>query len=413
MSLVNQVLIRLNRKLSRMRGTSSIIQRMQNRIERTSETHNALQLAQLPLGCRDAVRADNSEFLRSRPSVSAINWYLPFHENPLYAGVFTVLRFASRVAEHGVNTRIVIYDQIESGVATLRRRIESYFPPLAGAVTVSPLRNAVSVATFWKSAYVIAQRSALARYYFIQDYEPLFYSAGTLYGLAEATYRLGLIPIVNTPGLLEFLHSTHGQIGGTSFVPTVDRSVYFPKQRSTSGPLQIVFYGRPGHTRNGFELGIEALKNLKRQYGNRVRVVSAGADWSVREYGLEGVLENRGCLRSAAEVADLYRESDIGLCFMFSKHPSYQPFEMISCGCVVLSNENEATSWFFKDGQNCVLAQPTVPDLVEKFRWLIENGDERQRISHEGPLQIASEDWPSIIDGTCVRAGLLTAQHSF
>ena len=78
-----------------------------------------------------------------------------------------------------------------------------------------------------------------------------------------------------------------------------------------------------------------------------------------------------------------------------------------------MSNENEATSWFFKDGQNCILAQPTVPDLVEKFRWLIENGDERQRISHEGPLQIASEDWPSIIDGTCVRAGLLTAQHSF
>jgi glycosyltransferase involved in cell wall biosynthesis len=257
------------------------------------------------------------------------------------------------------------------------------------------------------SAYVVAQSSALARYYFIQDYEPLFYPAGTLYGLAEETYRLGLIPIVNTPGLMNFLHSTHGQIGGTSFVPTVDRSVYFPKERSTSGPLQIVFYGRPGQPRNGFELGIEVLKNLKRQYGNRVRIVSAGEDWNAREHGLEGVLENRGCLCSAAEVADLYRESDIGLCFMFSKHPSYQPFEMISCGCVVLSNENEATSWFFKDGQNCVLAQPTVSDLGEKFRWLIENEDERQRISHEGPLHISSDDWTAIIDGTCARAGLL------
>jgi glycosyltransferase involved in cell wall biosynthesis len=307
-----------------------------------------------------------------------------------------------------MNTRIVIYDQNESGITTLRRCIESYFPPLTGKVTVSPLPNAVSVATFWKSAYVVAQSSALARYYFIQDYEPLFYPAGTLYGLAEATYRLGLIPIVNTPGLLKFLHSTHGQIGGISFVPTVDRSVYFPKQRSTSGPLQIVFYGRPGQARNGFELGIEALKNLKRQYGSRLKIISAGADWSVREYGLEGILENRGRLSSPVEVADLYRESDIGLCFMFSKHPSYQPFEMISCGCVTVSNENEATSWFFKDGQNCVLVQPTVPDLVEKFRWLIENEDERRRISHEGLTHISSEDWPSIIDGTCIRAGLLS-----
>ena len=408
MSIVDQNAIRLNRLLSRMRGTSSIIQKLQNRIERNSGIHRELQLAQLPLGCREAVRSDNSEFLRNRPSVSAINWYLPFHENPLYAGVFTVLRFASRLAEsHGVNTRIVIYDQIDSGITTLRRRIESYFPPLAGTVTVSPLPNAVSVATFWKSAYVIARSSALARYYFIQDYEPIFYPAGTLYGLAEATYRLGLIPIVNTPGLMNFLHSTHGKIGGTSFVPTVDRSVYFPKQRSTSGPLQIVFYGRPWHPRNGFELGIEVLKNLKREYGNRVRIVSVGADWSAREFGLEGVLENRGCLSSADEVADLYRECDIGLCFMFTKHPSYQPFEMISCGCVVLSNENEATSWFFKDDHNCVLAQPTVSDLVEKLRWLIENEDERQRISREGPLHISSDDWTAIIDDTCERAGLL------
>jgi O-antigen biosynthesis protein len=384
------------------------MQRLQNRIERTSETHRALHLAQLPTGCRDAVQSENSEFLRTRPSVSAINWYLPFHENSFYAGVFTVLRFASRLAEsHKVNTRIVIYDQIESGITTLRRRIESYFPPLTGKVTVSPLPNAVSIATFWMSAYVVAQSSALAKYYFIQDYEPLFYPAGTLYGLAEATYRLGLIPIVNTPGLLKFLHSSHGQIGGTSFVPTVDRSVYFPKQRATPGPLQIVFYGRPEQARNGFELGIETLKNLKRQYGDRLRIVSAGADWSPREYGLEGVLENRGRLRTPGEVADLYRGSDIGLCFMFSKHPSYQPFEMISCGCVVVSNENEATSWFFKDGQNCILAQPTMPDLVEKFRWLIENEDERQRIALEGPLHISSEDWPSIIDRTCIQAGLL------
>lgn len=408
MSVVDEVVIRLNRKLSRVRGTFSIIQRLQNRIERTSETHSALQLAQLPLGCRDAVRLANSQFLKSHSTVSAINWYVPFNENPFYAGVFTILRFASRLAEsHAVNTRIVIYDQSDSKITALRRRIESYFPPLAGAVTASPLPNAVSVATFWKSAYVISQSSALARYYFIQDYEPLFYPAGTLYGLAEATYRLGLIPIVNTPGLLNFLHSTHGEIGGTSFVPTVDRSVYFPGQRSTSGPLQIMFYGRPGQTRNGFELGIEVLKSLKRQYGNRLRIVCAGADWSAREYGLEGVLENRGRLSSAAEVADLYRESDIGLCFMFSKHPSYQPFEMISCGCVVISNENEATSWFFKDGQNCVLAQPSVPDLVEKFRWLIENEGERRKISHEGPLHISSEDWPSVIDDTCMRAGLL------
>ena len=39
---------------------------------------------------------------------------------------------------------------------------------------------------------MIASPAAGARMYFVQDYEPLFYPAGSHYLLAEATYRLGL-----------------------------------------------------------------------------------------------------------------------------------------------------------------------------------------------------------------------------
>jgi glycosyltransferase involved in cell wall biosynthesis len=35
----------------------------------------------------------------------------------------------------------------------------------------------------------------------------------------------------------------------------------------------------------------------------------------------------------------------------------------MACGCVTVTNANEATRWLFKDGENCLLVEP-VPNLV-------------------------------------------------
>ena len=68
-----------------------------------------------------------------------------------------------------------------------------------------------AVATLSTTAYsIIRLRHVKARFYFVQDYEPLFYPAGTSYGLAEATYRLGFRGICNTYPLKQ-LYEEHGR----------------------------------------------------------------------------------------------------------------------------------------------------------------------------------------------------------
>ncbi len=50
----------------------------------------------------------------------------------------------------------------------------------------------VAICTFWVSAYFLLKFNKTKRkYYFIQDYEPLFYPGGATFALAESTYRFG------------------------------------------------------------------------------------------------------------------------------------------------------------------------------------------------------------------------------
>jgi O-antigen biosynthesis protein len=400
----------INRQLSAIPGTSVIRDPLQRRIELSSEEASSLRLLRPTVGLAQNNRSLNRRFLAAGKQASALNWFIPNSENPLYAGVYTILRFASRLASfYSIPTRIVMYDQTEAEISHLRERIEFLFPTLRGAVSSTALDGGVSIATFWKSAYVVAERRGEANYYFIQDYEPAFYPAGSLYGLAENTYRLGLRPIVNTPGLLDFIHRLHNVSDGVSFIPTVDRDFFCPAtdRPPVKEPIQIVFYGRPNQYRNGFDLGIQALTEVKRTFGSRVNIVSGGADWNPREFGLQNVLENRGRLSSFSDVAALYRGSHIGLCFMFSKHPSYQPFEMIASGCVVVTNENESTSWFFRNEENCLISPPTVPEVSSALTRLISDYDLWGRIRSSAMNSLSTQSWDEVIDETCLKAGLI------
>ncbi|WP_206067671.1 rhamnosyltransferase WsaF family glycosyltransferase, partial [Escherichia coli] len=95
----------------------------------------------------------------------------------------------------------------------------------------------------------------------------------------------------------------------------------------------------------------------KNRMGSCVDIVSVGADWSVDDYGLGGVVENRGLLSSLEDVANLYREADLGLVFMVTPHPSYQPLEYMACGCVVATNINEANQWLI-NASNSIQLEP-------------------------------------------------------
>ena len=315
-----------------------------------------------------------------RLEIESASWFIPSFSNPYYGGIFTILRFANYLkTKHGISQQFLLTSSVEEDVT--KRLISGAFPSLSESPVIAVLPDDdwkrvqptdITFSTLWTTAYhSIRFNNTKRKFYFIQDYEPMFYPAGSIFGQAEATYHFGFYGLINTQGLYEVYQSQYDS-PAAYFNPSVDTKIFFPaknrEDHSGKKNFTVFFYGRPGHPRNAFELGSEALKKLKLKMGDSLSVISAGAEWNPVDYGLEKIVVNLGIL-SLQQTAALYRTCDVGLGMMFTKHPSYLPFEFMASGCMVVSNKNSATKWFLKDGDNCLLTNATpscISETLEK-----------------------------------------------
>jgi O-antigen biosynthesis protein len=333
----------------------------------------------------------------------SVVWLVPHFWHAAFGGIYTIFRFASGFAERGARTHIVIFDTADADVAALKEKMVASFPSLAGATvqafdvesgsTDTLPSTDVAICTLWPSAYVLLKFNRVGRkYYFVQDYEPLFYPAGPNYALAESTYRFGFTGIVNTPGLLAALEQRHG-MEGLAFVPAVDSRYVEPDDRDVaSGRVRIFFYARPTNERNAFPLCVAIIEQLLDRYGPRIEILTAGSVWDEAEYGLAGRVTNLGLLDGLDAVSALYRTCDIGVVYMLSKHPSYQPLEFMASGMATVTNRNEDNLWLLRDGENCLLAEPSPAAMTEQVGRLVDDPSLRARIQRGGAATI-SRDW--------------------
>lgn len=325
----------------------------------------------------------------SRSDPHSVNWYLPSFENAFYGGVMTILRTADYLFQKGgMHQRFLICGDTDA--SAVAEKITRVFPALKSAEVIilnsaQAIQNIpvsdFSIATLWTTAYVLLKvNNTGLKFYFIQDFEPLFYPAGSTYAQAEATYRFGFYGIANTISLKKIYESEYNGVA-VHFTPCIDTNIFYSENslKKNDQPKRIFFYGRPGHPRNGFELAVEAMRQLKERYGSDVEILSAGADWKPAEYGLGKVLKNLGLLSYEA-TGDLYRSCHIGLSMMMTRHPSYLPFEMMACGVLVISNVNLSTQWLLRDGVNCLLSDPSASCLAGTISLAIDKYDEFARI---------------------------------
>jgi hypothetical protein len=211
----------------------------------------------------------------------------------------------------------------------------------------------VLFATWWPTAHVAnAALDAVNAHefvYLIQDFEPGFYPWSVKYALASETYAMPMRAIVNEPLLLEHLVAERvglfaapdGGDRSRAFMPAVDRSVFSRRSPdSRGGSRHLVFYARPRHARNLFEIGLRALR-LAAQRG-----AFDNADWRFSAIGSDLVelpLSERLALRPVPWMS--YRDygaflggADVLISLMLSPHTSYPPLEMAATGGLVITN---------------------------------------------------------------------------
>lgn len=334
-------------------------------------------------------------------TVKSIIWFLPEFDYVFYAGLYTIFRTAQYLQDH-YNIENAFAFLSSKSTEDMMSKVGEGFPELmiCSAYQIRGFQDLesipeydASVSTLWTTAYYSLKFNKVKRkFYFIQDYESLFYPGGSTFAQAEVTYTFGFEGIVNTKGLADVYRKDYNGEAVT-LNPSVDRTKFYPpSDRQYEKKIYTVFfYGRPGHPRNGFELGVNAMIKLKEIMGDNVRIVTAGANYKLSDYGLDGIVENLGRLQ-IEETGNLYRNCDAGLVMMYTRHPSYLPYELMACGCCVVSNYNMYTTWLLKNEENSIVCQPSATAIAESIVNILSDKEKRKEITENALYWIDKEN---------------------
>lgn len=336
--------------------------------------------------------------------IESINWFLPNFQLPYFGGVNTAFRLAAKLArDHGVRNRFIVFsssppEYFSSAIAAAQADLAGVevlcYDGSDESIADVPVADA-AVATLWLTAHHVAKsRVAKRKFYLVQDFEPVFHPAGTMYALAEESYRLGLYGICNSPGIHRSYTEEYGGTG-MGFVPAVDRGLFHPEGRRIKDPAEpvtIFVYSRD-RARNCWELVEPALARIKQRHGERVRILVAGMSQlgQTEHFTSLGVMDYRA-------TGAIYRETDIGLAMQVSRHPSYLPLELMASGVAVMAPDSGWFDWLF-DESNSLVVMRSVDDIVEKLDRLVTDARLRTSQSEDALATIARShsDWDAAL----------------
>lgn len=318
-------------------------------------------------------------------------WFVPDWLNVWGGGHYTLFRFANHFAKGGSRNIIFVYDnQRHTTPDKLQKELDNALDDCKIEVIVDPkkLPQATgAIATTWQSAYKVrAFPHAQHKFYFMQDYEGLFYAYGTQSMQANATYTFGFSGITGGEWLRQCYESHGGKAINYRFV--ADTKIFYPAEAKVRDKVRrLFFYGRPSTERRCFDLGIAALALIKKKYPE-VEIIIGGLDLSSPPPFQATLLGNM----TLAQTGDLYRTCDIGLAFS-GTNLSYLPVELMASGVPVISNNGPHVEWHCQHLENSYLADPVPHAVLAAFEALLESAELRQRLVDGGLETMRGRSW--------------------
>ncbi|KQR24282.1 glycosyl transferase [Agreia sp. Leaf335] len=251
-----------------------------------------------------------------------------------------IFRFMSFLEAAGHTVKIYIYSaHAPYSIPLIKEMIRSSpsYPNISASIetyTDAGVSSDVDAifATGWETAYPsFLDSSPARRFYFVQDYEPYFYSVGSDAILAENTYRFGFHGITAGGFLAHKLASDFGMTT-SSFDFGADSTMY--KITNEARRKEVFFYARPVTARRGFELGILALEHFAKA---RPDYTINLAGWDVSSYDIPFEYTNLKDLK-IDQLNEVYNRCATGLVISLT-NMSLLPLELLAAGVIPVVNE--------------------------------------------------------------------------
>jgi glycosyltransferase involved in cell wall biosynthesis len=253
-------------------------------------------------------------------------------------------------------------------------------------------------------APAVAERPTLVNGYYIQDYEPYFYSPDSHeFHKANASYTLipNQIRMVTTPWISDQIERHHHVqshiIGGH-----MDTDLFIPRSRTDPSwpdrPLRIVAMIRPATARRNPKMTMAILQQASNMYQSRLEIILFGCDHT--DPGFASLEKDfswqiAGQLLST-QIAHLFNEADI-----FVDYSDFQAFgltalESMASGLVVIVPSHGGTNVYAKHEENCLVVD--THDQTASFhelQRLIEDDELRLKLQHNA-VSTAARFFPEL-----------------
>jgi hypothetical protein len=388
--------LRQTTRLLRAEGASGVAARLLNR---AAARLTPSGFGQVAVAREDLVRA---------AEIAAAGWVLPgpapysasepmtvawiaVPPHPGVGGHQTMFRMVGALEQAGHNCVLYLYDRhgwaMDQHIATVR----SGWPHIRAEVRSlqEGIEDAHALfATSWETAYpALASSAAGARCYFVQDFEPLFYPAGSEALLAEATYGFGFHGITAGKWLARKLHREYGMSADHfDFGCDLDHYRLERPDEAASGRSGICYYCRPGTPRRAYELAMMAL-DLFAEMRPAVDIHLFG-----RPAGRVPFRATDHGLLTPPQLNTLYNRCVAGLC-LSATNSSLVPHEMLGAGCIPVVNDAEHNRLVL-DNPHIAYSPATPFHLADTLRTLVDRpADERNRGAIAAAESVRSTTW--------------------
>lgn len=244
----------------------------------------------------------------------------------------------------------------------------------------------VVVATWWETAYFVNNLPASKgrKFYFIQHYEIW----GGPKNKVDASYRLGLINIVNSQWTKERVEGVAGKVAAKilhapdwrQFADTVDSTGH--------DDIRVLMQYRKDPWKC-IEDGVKAFELARQQYP-QAKLVMFGreSDGSLPDY-VEFNLNPIG-----EQLNRLYRSCDIFLFTSKAEGFGMPPMEAMACKVPVVTTNVGAVSDYAINGKTALISKPENPaELAKNLCLLIESKEMRDQISDAAYEYIKDFTW--------------------
>lgn len=268
----------------------------------------------------------------------------------------------------------------------------------------------IVIATSWDTVSY-AKKISGYKMYFVQDFEPFFYSYGELFLMAKKTYEQGLHMVslgTWNKEMIEKLSKPVSPIEAVDF--PYEKSEYPEKKRDFNDykkknklilAVYLKVYGKRLPCIIQFMMQelkecflVDKIELDVRYFGEAKTFHASGGT----NYGMLG----------KQELKKLYHEADFGICASLS-NISLVPYEMLASGLPLIEFEDGTFPYFFPK-ETAILSSLSGKELYKRMKEYIENPvklqqnmDNAQKAMESLSWKRTGEQFKEIIEKACVK----------